>query len=370
MPKYANELGTIDLSNYKKVKELTNGKTNSVHLWEHKENSHLKIVVKMPYGSEFDLIQHNIRAINAFFGADSAWPINGKVDGKPAFAMKYYQGMSLTSDEIGQLINNDQNSLRTVNKNGLTFTILDPNQDNFLKLPTGEFIPIDFDYMIIHDGKGLLPYQQTYLEGRMGFAMRVGDCSTQQAARYVLDSYPNAASYLLEHWGKRYLSNKPEIKPALVQNKPLQPMVIPKKTRAHEQNFNNKVDALLQKISDFENKPEHQEAHKAASILHTALKQEGKKYFAGKQSKDSYQTFKGHCEALITTARTELDKHRGWSKILFHILAAVFTAGVGYAIAVGINMAINKGRCTFFSTDSSIKINQIEDSIHEAAPAA
>ena len=83
--------------------------------------------------------------------------------------------------------------------------MLDPNRDNFLKLSTGEFIPIDFDYMIIHDGAKLLPYQIEYLNGRKGFAIRVSECSDKEATEHVLDSYPAAAPYLYEQWGNKYL---------------------------------------------------------------------------------------------------------------------------------------------------------------------
>ena len=204
MPKYTDDKGTINLKDYKQVKQFTTGNTNRVYLWEHKDDSTLQIVVKIPYGNP-DLIQHNIRSINAFFGGDSAWPISGTIDGNQAFAMKYYQGKPLSALEKENLISNKSSPLRTISKNGLLFTMLDPNEDNFLKLPTGEIIPIDHDYMIIHDGGELLPYQTLFLQGRMGFAKRQGDCTTEEAAEYVLDTYPAAAPYLYEIWGKEHL---------------------------------------------------------------------------------------------------------------------------------------------------------------------
>lgn len=370
MPKHTDSKGAINLSDYKKVKELTNGKTNTVSLWEHKNDSNLKIVVKIPHGSNTDLIQHNIRSINAFFGQDSAWPVEGKIKGKQAFAMKYYQGEPLTPEEENNLVDNNNSSIRTINKNGLSFTMLDPNRDNFLKLATGEIIPIDFDYMIMHDGKGLLSYQEQYLEGRMGFAKRVGGASTKEAVQYVLESYPAAADYLREHWGKKYLETNKNTRrsEARMQEERLLPDKEPRIPSVVEANFNNQIELLTKKMSDFAGKPEFAKAYEAAETLYSKLKDEGKEYFEGKQSKATYQTFKKNCETYIETARIELDKHRGWSKIIANIVAAVCSGVVGYAIAVGINMAMNKGKCTFFSTESSLKIDAIEESIHQAAP--
>jgi hypothetical protein len=78
-------------------------------------------------------------------------------------------------------------------------------------LETGEIIPIDHDYMIIHDDTELFAYQKALLDYRYGFAQRVGDASTVDAVKYVLQSYPHASLYLYQKWGKAYVSN-----PALV----------------------------------------------------------------------------------------------------------------------------------------------------------
>ncbi|CEG58614.1 hypothetical protein [Legionella fallonii] len=373
MPKYTNTYGKINLDDYKKVKEITTGKTNQVSLWEHKQDSNLKIVIKMPNGANSDLVQHNIRSINAFFGEDSAWLIEGKIQGKEGFAMKYYYGMSLSSQEEDQLVNKNDSSLRTISKNGLLFTMLDPNKDNFLKLPTDEFIPIDFDYMIIHDGAKLLPYQEEYLNGRKGFAIRMGDCSDEEATQYVLDSYPAAAPYLYEQWGNKYLKTDKYNQSSKVVAKPVIDKLTTQQLRVPspaEKNYNENIGLLMQKISDFKDKPECQNALNAANILHDALKAEGEKYFSGELSKARYEEFKENCEGFIKTARLELDQHKGFTKILLNILAIVISAGIGYALAAGINIALNRGKFTFFSTDSSIKINSIEESINQVAPAA
>ena len=63
---YTNSNHKIDLNDYTKIKELTNGRTNQVALWQHKKDKQIKIVVKEPNGINPDLLHHNIRAINAF----------------------------------------------------------------------------------------------------------------------------------------------------------------------------------------------------------------------------------------------------------------------------------------------------------------
>ncbi|KTD43357.1 hypothetical protein [Legionella quateirensis] len=137
-----------------------------------------------------------------------------------------------------------------------------------------------------------------------------------------------------------------------------------------EENYNKSIGLLLQKISDMAGKPECKKAIIAAHRLHTALKAEGEKYFSGELSTARHKEFKQNCEGFIKTARLELDQHRGFNKILLNILAIVLTAGIGYAFAASIDIALNKGKFTFFSTDSSIKINSIEEHINEMAPAA
>jgi hypothetical protein len=251
MPKYTNTHGKINLNDYEKVKELTTGKTNKVSLWKHKQDSNLKIVIKIPNGDNSDLVQHNIRSINAFFGEDSAWLIEGEIEGKQGFAMKYYDGISLSSQEENQLVKKKDSPLITISKNGLLFTMLDRNKDNFLKLPTGEFIPIDFDYMIIHDGTQLLPYQKAYLQGRMGFSIRVGACSDEAATQHVLDSYPAAAPYLYEQWGKQYLkTDKYNQSPKVVPTPVIDKQRSPSEKNCLLQQDALKIQNLREKIND------------------------------------------------------------------------------------------------------------------------
>ena len=140
----------------------------------------------------------------------------------------------------------------------------------------------------------------------------------------------------------------------------------------HKQ-FNKAIHVLQEKMADFQSDPKLQEAHKAASKLYSDLEKQGKDFFKGKPSREDYELFKSNCEEHIKDARKVLDQHRGWKKIVLNIFAMIVTAGIGYAIAAGINIAI-KGRFTFFSTDSSEKLSELEEHIenkaNKAAPAA
>jgi|GEM_PF-5191970 len=105
------ESNAIDLNNWTKIRDLSTGKTNKVSLWENKNNSNEKIVVKEPQVSIAilasdikDLIEHNIRSINLFFDKGSAWPVKDR----NAFAMRYFKGTQLSKEEENSLINNDK----------------------------------------------------------------------------------------------------------------------------------------------------------------------------------------------------------------------------------------------------------------------
>lgn len=120
----------------------------------------------------------------------------------------------------------------------------------------------------------------------------------------------------------------------------------------------------------FSHDPTLSPAFYAAKTLHTELKKAGDIYFSQSPTLDSYRTFQTTCSREITAARRVLDTHANWNKILLNILAIVSTGVIGYAIAAGINYAINK-KFTFFSTDSSLKIDAVEKTIRQfAAPSA
>ncbi len=120
--------------------------------------------------------------------------------------------------------------------------------------------------------------------------------------------------------------------------------------------------------SDYETNPKLKSARDAAKTLHDALSQEGYDYFQSQliskeDSKEDYDKFKERCENHIAVAARVLNQHRGWAKILVNIFAFIASLGYGYAIAAGINTALNKGKCTFFATDSSAKLDEIAEHI-------
>ncbi len=211
--------------------------------------------------------------------------------------------------------------------------------------------------MIVHDGQPLYEYQMWYLDGRQSFAMRVGDASSEEAAQYVIASYPKAKEYLYQQWGKRYIRQEPTITVEEI----LEPT-------AEWLMFEAKLELIKEKMAQFENKPNCKMAYDTAKKLYSRLKEEGEIYFK-EPSSESYQQFKANCQMQINEAHKELDHHRGWSKILVNILAFVLTLGAGYAIAAVVNVALNKGRFTFFATDSSSKLNAVEDYIETMAVA-
>ena len=137
--------------------------------------------------------------------------------------------------------------------------------------------------------------------------------------------------------------------------------------------FNQKINLLAAKRSKFQNKPEYKSTYEAIDRLHKALETEGKTYFQTKPTQKSYEAFKQNCNDHIKIAQPELDKHRGFGKILVNILAFVLSGGLGYLLAAGAQIAYT-GKFTFFSTDSSKVLGEVKESVNktdpDAAPAA
>lgn len=197
-------MNPIDLDDYEQIKNLTNGQTNTVNLWRRKDNHNDLIVVKSPFSQCINLINHNIKSINLYFGKGTARNVNGM----NAFAMTYFTGSALSDDELS----NHNKLSTTLTMNGISFTMLDPNKDNFIKTESGQIIPIDHDYMIIHDGTKLLDEHINFLQHRMGFAGRVGGIRRLEEQRdYVLNSYPKAKSYLDDFWSKQYITKDTDL---------------------------------------------------------------------------------------------------------------------------------------------------------------
>ncbi len=154
----------------------------------------------------------------------------------------------------------------------------------------------------------------------------------------------------------------------------------PAEKSIHHKAFDEAISVLIEKMKEFsddpkyDSDPELQKAYKATKDLHTALEKEGNDFFTKEPSLESYQNFKFNCKRDVNDSRDVLNHHRGWGVIALNVFAMIITAGIGYAIAAGINIAVNKGKFTFFDTDSSKKLTAIEDYIenkaNKAAPTA
>ncbi|CEG56404.1 Dot/Icm T4SS effector Ceg23 [Legionella fallonii] len=154
----------------------------------------------------------------------------------------------------------------------------------------------------------------------------------------------------------------------------------PTEPNHYHEEFNKAIHVLKDKMDEFQKEPDFatdqklQDAYGAANALYAALEDQGNEFFTKEPSPASYKNFKDNCKRHVQEAREVLDQHRGWGRILLNVFAMIITAGIGYAIAAGVNIAVNKGKFTFFATDSSEKLSTIEDYIenkaNKAAPAA
>ena len=139
----------------------------------------------------------------------------------------------------------------------------------------------------------------------------------------------------------------------------------------HQTEFNKHLASLKEKLDQFELKRDeapYEKAYQAMNTLYKGLEKTGSVYFSEPPTQAKYEQFKSNCNELFKDARPELETHRGLAKIIVNIVAAIVTLGVGYAIAAGVDMAMNKGRFTLFSTDSAKKVNDAEDAIESMRP--
>jgi hypothetical protein len=95
-------------------------------------------------------------------------------------------------------------------------------------------------------------------------------------------------------------------------------------------------------------------AAEKAEQLHTNLSLHSKTYFDN-PTKEAYGSFYNKTKKELETAHQELDKHRGWKRVLGNIGLAILGFGVIYIAAVLINknMFFNK-------TDSAEKLDALE----------
>jgi hypothetical protein len=98
----------------------------------------------------------------------------------------------------------------------------------------------------------------------------------------------------------------------------------------------------------------HLTAADKADQLYTNLTKSSQTYFAY-PTEEAYVTFKNQIKDDIKNAHKELDKHRGWKRLLGNIGLAILGFGILYLAAVVIN------RNVFFNkTDSAEKLDNLE----------
>lgn len=144
------------------------------------------------------------------------------------------------------------------------------------------------------------------------------------------------------------------------------------------EDFNKTMILFMDKINQLKNRNNEQkqdsntyrslqEAVITANTLYEQLNHE-KSCFIKEINPQSYELFDKNCKEHINTARTVLDKHRGWSEFLVNLVIGVTTLGVGLLIKGAVNLANNKNFLDVHQTDSSKKLNEIEESIQNANP--
>lgn len=126
--------------------------------------------------------------------------------------------------------------------------------------------------------------------------------------------------------------------------------------------FTSQLDVILEKGKQLR-KDGHLIAADKADELHRNLTIRSKKYFSN-PIKDNYTIFKKLSIDDINKAHIELDKHRGWKRVLGNIGLAILGFGVLYLVAVAINRNI-----FFNKTDSSVKLDNfkrlIDDNVYQ-----
>ena len=193
-----------------------------------------------------------------------------------------------------------------------------------------------------------------------------------------VENHPHKA-FLIEQLQR----NVPILSTINQEKKGLDSSIMPKKTEAKLESplleeFNKKMDLFRDKIDNLQtrrdqHKPDSKDytllnnAVISATTLYDKLNEEKNRYI--KQiTPEHYEHFEKNCKEHINTARPVLDKHRGWSEFLVNLAIGVTTLGVGLLIKGAVNLANNKNFLAVHQTDSSKKLDEIEDSIQNANP--
>ncbi|HAU3911427.1 TPA: hypothetical protein F7082_14965 [Legionella pneumophila] len=146
---------------------------------------------------------------------------------------------------------------------------------------------------------------------------------------------------------KELINNKKEIEFSL-------------KLEKKQKEFDTQLSIISKKATKLRNDG-HITAADKADQLHTNLTKLSQTYFAN-PTEEAYVTFKNQTKDDIKNAHKELDKHRGWKRVLGNIGLAILGFGILYLVAVVIN------RNVFFNkTDSTEKLDNLEKLIDNNA---
>ncbi|MBL7480202.1 hypothetical protein [Legionella bononiensis] len=218
--------------------------------------------------------------------------------------------------------------------------------------------------------------------------------TTEQLARHLQDEERLAQEE--EERNQRaseQLALKPTAKPTPLHNSILdrseesqretklrQDRLQPMKLLEAKQSFQKHLDSLKDKMDDLAKRrnekisnpvkfDELDKAWNAANTLHTEIARAGDLYFSNPKPQ-TYEQFEQSCKALIDTAHTKLDKHRGWSEFLVNFALGILTLGIGLVIKGAINLAMNHSFFFVHKTKSSELLDDIENDINNSAPTA
>ncbi|KTD30984.1 effector protein B, substrate of the Dot/Icm secretion system [Legionella moravica] len=141
----------------------------------------------------------------------------------------------------------------------------------------------------------------------------------------------------------------------------------------HLDSLKNKMDDLATRRNEHISNPEKfdalDKAWNAANDLHMNIAIAGDLYFSA-PSPQAYNKFESTCKTLINSAHSKLDKHRGWTEFLVNFALGILTLGVGLIIKGLFNLATNKSFFFVHKTKSSELLDDIENDVHNSAPAA
>jgi|GEM_PF-6352641 len=145
--------------------------------------------------------------------------------------------------------------------------------------------------------------------------------------------------------------------------------------------FYKQLDNMLKKAENLKNRG-HGEAYKKAIGLVSKLNNYAEQYLTtpsyqkymqntitfpafGVMPRD-YAVFKDLCDKAIAEAREELEKHRGWKKLLLNVSIAILSLGIGHLL----HYYVSKNRVVLFSTetDSQKHLNNLSQSITRLKP--